>query len=74
MKSGGLFSSSYLLYKINTEPEGWKIYRKDQDFYFLRKLLRNLYPYIVIPPLPIKKKKETEKSIRRRERYFTRFL
>jgi hypothetical protein len=29
---------------------------------------------MIIPPLPLKKKKESEKSIRRREKYFTRFL
>lgn len=74
LKSGGLFSSSYLLYKIKTEPVGWQIYRKDLDFYFLRKILLKLYPFVIIPPLPIKKKKDSEKSIKRRERYFTRFL
>lgn len=74
LKSGGLFSSSYLLYKVQTEPLGWSILRKDLDFYFLRKILVKLYPYVFVPPLPIKKKKDSEKSIKRRERYFTRFL
>jgi hypothetical protein len=36
-------------------------------------LLKN-YPYIIIPPLPIKKKKESDKSIRRREKYLSRFM
>lgn len=40
----------------------------------LRKMLLKNYPYIIIPPLPIKKKKENEKSIRRREKYLSRFM
>lgn len=74
MKSGGIFSASYILYKISTQPVGFTIYRKDQDFYFLRKILQKCFPYVIIPPLPQKKKKESDKSIRRREKYFGRFL
>lgn len=29
---------------------------------------------MIIPPLPLKKKKESDKSIRRREKYLTRFM
>ena len=29
---------------------------------------------MIVPPLPIKKKKESEKTIKRREKYLTRFL
>jgi len=74
MKSGGIFSSNFLLYTIKTEPLGWTIQRKDQDFYFLRKILQKNYPYVIVPPLPAKKKKDSEKAIKRRERFFTRFL
>ena len=74
VKHGGLFAANYILYKISTEPLGWTISRKDMDFYQLRKILLKKYPYMIIPPLPVKKKKEAEKSIRRREKYFTRFL
>ena len=74
LKSGGIFSASYLLFKINVEPIGWSIFRKDQDFYFLRKILLRDFPYVIIPPLPIKKKKESEKSIKKREKYLTRFM
>jgi hypothetical protein len=73
-KQGGIFSASYLLFKVTVDPVGWKIMRKDQDFYFLRRMLLKEFPYIIIPCLPIKKKKETPKSILKRERYFTRFL
>jgi hypothetical protein len=76
MKSGGIFAANYLLYKIKTEAGAldWTIMRKDADFYFLRKILVKRYPYLIVPPLPTKKKKESEKSIKRREKYLTRFL
>lgn len=74
LKSGGIFSSSFLFYTIKTDPVGWTIQRKDDDFYFLRTILKKTYPYVVIPPLPVKKKKDSEKSIKRRQKYFTRFL
>jgi hypothetical protein len=37
-------------------------------------MLLKEFPYMIVPPLPIKKKKETDKSIRRREKYLTRFM
>ena len=61
-------------YKIQVDPLGWTIYRKDQDFYTLRKMLLKTYPYIIIPPLPMKKKKENEKSINRRAKFLSRFM
>ena len=74
MVQGGLFAASYLMFRVKTEPVGYSINRKDQDFYFLRKMIVKMFPYMIVPPLPIKKKKESEKTIRRREKYFTRFL
>ena len=74
LKSGGLFSASYLHYKIYTEPVGYVVTRKDEEFYKIRKHLRKHYPYVVIPPLPVIKKKSTEKAIKRRQRLFSRFL
>jgi len=74
LKQGGIFSASYLLFKVTVDPVGWKIMRKDQDFFFLRRMLLKEFPYLIIPCLPIKKKKETEKSIKKREKYFTRFM
>lgn len=40
----------------------------------LRKILLKEFPYMIIPPLPAKKKKESEKFIRRREKYLLRFM
>jgi hypothetical protein len=62
------------MYTIQVDPIGWKIQRKDQDFYFLRKMLLKEFPYMIIPPLPAKKKKESDKSIKRREKYLLRFM
>lgn len=52
----------------------WVIHRKDADFYFLRKVLIKNYPYLMVPPLPAKKKKDSEKSIKRRQLYLSRFM
>jgi hypothetical protein len=50
------------------------VVRKDADFYFLRKYLLKMYPYLIIPPLPPKKKKDTDRFLRRREKFLTRFM
>ena len=39
VKEGGMFSSSYVTYKISTKPLGWEIRRKDGDLFILRKIL-----------------------------------
>lgn len=39
VKEGGLFSSNYITYTINTYPQCWEVKRKDADFYTLRKML-----------------------------------
>ena len=37
--SGGMFSKNYILYTIETQPMGWIVQRKYNDFELLRKLL-----------------------------------
>lgn len=76
VEKGGFLQQSYLQYKVTTEAEGvsWSISRKDADFYFLRKVLLKNYPYMMVPPLPAKKKKDSEKSIKRRQNYLSRFM
>ena len=59
VKEGGLFSSNYITYTINTYPQCWEVKRKDADFYTLRKMLGKQFNYIIIPPLPIKSNKCT---------------
>ena len=59
VRKGGFFSSDYVMYTISTEPLGWKVGRKDADFYTLRRILKAQFPQILIPPLPLKSNKMT---------------
>ena len=55
-----LFGSKYLLYKIQTEPFGWIVYRKLNDFDDLRKLITKYFPEFYVPFL---KRKNEDKMI-----------
>lgn len=70
IKKGGFFSSDYIMYKVSTEPLGWKVERKDADFFLLRKIMRAQFPHILIPPLPNKQHKMTPKALTKREKQF----
>jgi len=59
VRKGGFFSSDYVLYTITSEPLGWRVGRKDVDFYTLRRILKAQFPHILIPPLPLKSNKMT---------------
>ena len=74
VRKGGFFSSDYVLYTLTTEPLGWKVGRKDSDFYTLRRILKSQFPHVLIPPLPLKSNKMTQKFLTKREKQFTRFL
>ena len=74
IKKGGFFSSDYVLYTIETDPTNWKVGRKDADFYTLRRLLKSAFPHVLIPPLPIKTGKMTQKALTKRQKQFQRFL
>ena len=68
VRKGGFFSSDYVLYTITTEPNGWRVGRKDADFYNLRRILKAQFPHVLIPPLPIKNNKMTPKFLTKREK------
>ena len=68
VRKGGFFSSDYVLYTITTEPNGWRVGRKDADFYTLRRVLKAQFPHVLIPPLPIKNNKMTPKFLTKREK------
>ncbi len=70
VRKGGFFSSDYVLYTIRTEPLGWRVGRKDIDFYTLRRILKAQFPHILIPPLPLKSNKMTQKFLTKREKQF----
>jgi hypothetical protein len=74
LKEGGIFSVSYITYKVETSPLGYDVRRKDADFIFLRKVLVRSFPHIIVPPLPSKAPKSNPKYIKKREKYYQRFL
>ena len=42
---GGIFGKNFSLYKIETEPFGWAVFRKFSDFENLRKLIIKQFPF-----------------------------
>ena len=74
VKDGGVFFSNYILYTVSVSPLNYEVQRKDADFYTLRKIILRQFPHMVVPPLPPKSSKTTTKHIKKRERYYTRFL
>ena len=49
--SGGIFSKSFILYTIETQPFGYKTKKRYSDFLWLRNTLSLMYSNCVIPPL-----------------------
>lgn len=76
MTEGGIFSASFITYKVQTSGSSidYEVRRKDADFYFLRKHLLRCFPHIIIPPCPKDQPKLIAERIKRREKYYTRFL
>lgn len=74
VKKLGLFSFSFISFKVDLEPLGYSVRRKEEDFQYLRKYLCKIYPAHFIPPLVLGSKKQTEEVIKKKERYFTKFL
>ena len=74
VKDGGIFSYNYVLYKVSVDVSESLVQRKDADFYVLRKILLRQYPHLIIPPLLPKTSKQTPKQIKKREKYYTRFM
>lgn len=75
--NGGLFSSNYILYSVETQPMGWVVQRRDSDFDLLRKLLLKYYPFHKIDPLPNKKnsaKRFKEDFIQKRIKHLNDFI
>jgi len=56
------------LYKIETQPLGWAVFRRDNELYTLRVQLKNQFPHILVPPLPAVTKKMTRKALDKREK------
>jgi hypothetical protein len=58
MKKGGVFKSDTIMFQVETEIPGqtfkYLVQRKDSDFYGLRRVLLEQFPYTLIPALPVK--------------------
>ena len=77
-KEGGFFSKSYITYLVSTNEIYLNVRRRYTDFIWLHQTLLNLYPYIVIPPIPKKNKigidNFSDIFISKRMRYLEKFL
>jgi hypothetical protein len=74
---GGVFSKSYVMYDVCTEPLNTTVQRRYSDFDSLRKLIQKYYPSFYVPPLPDKKmgnKRFTEKFIQKRMKFLNLFI
>ncbi|CAK72978.1 unnamed protein product (macronuclear) [Paramecium tetraurelia] len=73
---GGIFTSSYYSYTVQTDPIGWIVQRRYSDFLWLRELFCKIYPGINIPPLPKKTvlKNEKELYLQKRMKFLEKFL
>ena len=75
---GGFFSKSYISYLITTAEPRLNVRRRYSDFEWLHQMLMNLYPYLLIPPIPKKGKISSDKFdetfIAQRMRFLKRFL
>ena len=54
VKEGGIFSASFLTYKVVSTGPGvmFEVRRKDADFYFLKKHLLRSFPHLIVPNCP----------------------
>jgi hypothetical protein len=54
VSEGGIFSASFITYRVATYGSGieFEVRRKDADFYMLRKHLLRSFPHLIIPPCP----------------------
>lgn len=72
-----LFEPKYLLYKIQTEPFNWIVYRKYNDFEDLRKIIIYTFPEFYIPFLKNKNSDENiEKELinKKQSKYLNLFM
>ncbi|CAK71065.1 unnamed protein product (macronuclear) [Paramecium tetraurelia] len=74
-ESAGFFSSSYIVFQIETQPQGWIVFRRYSDFEWLRDSLQKFYPAFVVPPIHKKRSRSFEDSyLNKRVIFLQRFL
>ncbi|CAD8049610.1 unnamed protein product [Paramecium sonneborni] len=74
-ESAGFFSSSYIVFQIETQPNGWIVFRRYSDFEWLRESLQKFYPAFIIPPIHKKRSRSFEDVyLNKRMIFLQRFL
>ena len=77
-KEGGFFSKSYITYLITTNGINISVRRRYSDFVWLHQVVFDLYPYLIVPPVPKKNKiggdRFSDIFINKRMRYLEKFL
>ena len=48
---GGIFGKNFSLYRMETSPFGWAVFRRFSDFENLRKLIIKQFPFFYVPTL-----------------------
>ena len=48
---GGIFGKNFSLYRMETSPFGWAVFRRFSDFENLRKLIIKQFPFFCVPTL-----------------------
>lgn len=71
---GGLFSFSYNEFTIETQPFGWNVTRREQDFKRFRDYMLKKFPQFVIPPLFQTKLLGAQADIATKRIYYEEFL
>ena len=69
--AGGFFSSDFVTYLVSTDPHKFQVRRRYSDFLWLRNILLDFFPGIMIPPIPSKNygQRLHEDFIQQRMRY-----
>ena len=77
-KEGGFFSKSYINYLVTTSGLNLNVKRRYSDFVCLHQVIFDLFPYIIVPPVPKKNKlggdRFSDVFIHKRMRYLEKFL
>ena len=77
-KEGGFFSKSYVTYLVIINQLNIQVRRRYSDFVWLRQVIFDLYPYMLVPPVPKKNKigadRFSDVFINKRMRYLQKFM
>jgi hypothetical protein len=77
-KEGGFFSKSYVTYLVIINQLNIQVRRRYSDFVWLHQVIFDLYPYMLVPPVPKKNKigadRFSDVFINKRMRYLQKFM